>query len=52
MEILTSLLHGFSVVFQPYNLMWAVFGVFVGNLIGVLPGMGVLASISILLPLT
>ncbi|KAG1249373.1 hypothetical protein G6F65_019154 [Rhizopus arrhizus] len=32
--------------------MWAVFGVFMGNLIGVLPGMGVLAAISILLPLT
>ena len=52
METFSSLMHGFGVAFQMDNLMWAVFGVFVGNLIGVLPGMGVLASISILLPLT
>lgn len=52
MEVFSSLMQGFSVAFQLDNLMWAVFGVFVGNLIGVLPGMGVLASISILLPLT
>lgn len=52
MDILSNLMQGFSVAFQLENLMWAVFGVFMGNLIGVLPGMGVLASISILLPLT
>lgn len=52
MDTLTSLLHGFSVALDPTNLMWVVFGVFVGNLIGVLPGLGVLASISILLPMT
>src|SRR3984957_18504993 len=32
--------------------MWSFFGVLVGNLIGVLPGMGALSAISILLPLT
>ncbi|OFS61040.1 hypothetical protein HMPREF3069_05770, partial [Achromobacter xylosoxidans] len=52
MEILNNLMHGFSVAFALDNLLWAVFGVFMGNLIGVLPGMGVLAAISILLPLT
>ena len=52
MEILSNLMHGFSVAFALDNLMWAAFGVFMGNLIGVLPGMGVLAAISILLPLT
>ena len=52
MEILNNLMHGFSVAFALDNLMWAAFGVFMGNLIGVLPGMGVLAAISILLPLT
>lgn len=45
-------MHGFGVAFQLDNLMWAIFGVFMGNVIGVLPGMGVLAAISILLPLT
>ncbi len=52
MEILNNLVHGFSIAFALENLMWAAFGVFMGNLIGVLPGMGVLAAISILLPLT
>ncbi len=47
-----GLLHGFSVALQAQNLMWCLLGVLVGNLVGVLPGMGVLSSISILLPLT
>src|SRR6202000_2343555 len=37
---------------MPQNLMWSFFGVLVGNLIGVLPGMGALSAISMLLPLT
>ena len=52
MEIFNNLMLGFSIAFALDNLMWAAFGVFMGNLIGVLPGMGVLAAISILLPLT
>ncbi len=52
MELFNNIVFGFGVALEPYNLMWAAFGVFVGNLIGVLPGLGVLASISILLPLT
>jgi len=47
-----GLLHGFSVALEPHNLLWCFVGVMVGNLVGVLPGMGVLSSISILLPLT
>ncbi|WP_217895096.1 tripartite tricarboxylate transporter permease [Acetobacter tropicalis] len=49
---LTDLLYGFSVAFQWHNLLWCLFGIVVGNLIGVLPGMGVLSTMSILLPLT
>ncbi len=52
MDTLSNLMHGFSIAFQWNNLGWSLFGVFMGNLIGVLPGMGVLAAISILLPLT
>ncbi|VGO10895.1 Tricarboxylate transport membrane protein TctA [plant metagenome] len=52
MELLNNVMAGFSVAFQLENLAWSLFGVFMGNLIGVLPGMGVLAAISILLPLT
>jgi len=52
----TNALHdlwfGFGVAFQGSNLMWSFFGVLLGNLIGVLPGMGALSAISILLPLT
>ena len=47
-----NLLHGFAVALEPHNLLWCFVGVLVGNLVGVLPGMGVLSTISILLPLT
>jgi putative tricarboxylic transport membrane protein len=51
-QSLIDLWHGFGVALQPHNLMWSFFGVLVGNLIGVLPGMGALSAISMLLPLT
>src|SRR5471032_38929 len=51
-DSLVQLMYGFSVALQPDNLMWSVFGVLIGNLIGVLPGMGPLSTISMLLPLT
>src|ERR1700761_8304446 len=51
-DSLMQLMYGFGVALQPDNLMWCVFGVLVGNLIGVLPGMGPLSTISMLLPLT
>lgn len=49
---LLDLMYGFGIAFEPHNLMWSIFGVVAGNLIGVLPGLGALAAISILLPLT
>jgi putative tricarboxylic transport membrane protein len=49
---LTDLWYGFGVAFEPHNLMWCFVGVLVGNMVGVLPGMGPLATISVLLPLT
>ncbi|MDE2049056.1 MAG: tripartite tricarboxylate transporter permease, partial [Betaproteobacteria bacterium] len=51
-ESLHNLLYGFSVALQPHNLWWSFVGVLVGNLIGVLPGLGPLTAISLLLPLT
>jgi putative tricarboxylic transport membrane protein len=51
-QSLMDLWHGFGVALQPHNLMWSFFGVLIGNLIGVLPGMGALSAISMLLPLT
>jgi putative tricarboxylic transport membrane protein len=49
---LTDLWYGFGVALEPHNIMWCFIGVVVGNMVGVLPGMGPLATISILLPLT
>jgi TctA family transporter len=49
---LADLMHGFSVALALHNVMWCFAGVLIGNLVGVLPGMGVLSAISILLPLT
>jgi putative tricarboxylic transport membrane protein len=49
---LTDLWYGFGVALEPHNLMWCFIGVLVGNMVGVLPGMGPLATISLLLPLT
>jgi TctA family transporter len=49
---LSDLWYGFGVALEPQNLMWCFVGVLVGNMVGVLPGMGPLATISILLPLT
>ena len=47
-----NLFHGFEVALDPHNLLWCFVGVLVGNIVGVLPGMGVLSAISILLPIT
>src|SRR5574339_371448 len=49
---LDSLWLGFSVAFQPGVLLYAFLGCVVGTLVGMLPGIGPLAGISILLPLT
>ena len=49
---LSDLWYGFGVALEPHNLMFCFLGVLIGNMVGVLPGMGPLATISILLPLT
>jgi putative tricarboxylic transport membrane protein len=51
-QSLVDLWYGFGVALQPSHLMWSVFGVLLGNLVGVLPGLGALTTISMLLPLT
>ena len=51
-KALLDLMYGFGIAFEPHNLLWSVFGVIAGNLIGVLPGLGALTAMSILLPLT
>jgi putative tricarboxylic transport membrane protein len=51
-EIINHLLYGFSVSFQPVNLLHCFAGVLMGTLVGVLPGLGPAATISLLLPMT
>jgi putative tricarboxylic transport membrane protein len=51
-ETFDSLLLGFSVALRPDVLWYAFLGCVVGTLVGMLPGIGPLAGISILLPLT
>ncbi len=43
---------GLSTAAQPINILFAFIGVFLGTVIGVLPGLGPLATVSMLLPLT
>jgi len=46
------LMQGFAVALTPYNLLWCFIGVFLGTVIGILPGLGPAATIAMLLPLT
>src|SRR5436190_21091585 len=52
MELLNHLSIGFSVALTAVNLMYAFIGVLLGTLIGVLPGIGPVATIAMLLPVT
>lgn len=52
MDLLANLALGFQTAFSPINLMYCFLGVFLGTLIGVLPGIGALAAVSMLLPVT
>src|SRR5262245_34975182 len=47
-----NLLLGFSIVGTPANLFYCFVGTFLGTVIGILPGVGPLATIAILTPLT
>ena len=52
MELFDNLALGFGVAFTLQNLMYAFVGCLLGTLIGVLPGIGPLATIAMLLPAT
>src|SRR5687768_16096335 len=52
MDALAGLGYGFSVVFQPDNLIFLVLGVVLGLVVGVLPGLGGTSGVAILLPVT
>ena len=52
MELFDNLILGFTVALSLENLLYCAIGVSVGTLIGVLPGIGPVATIAMLLPLT
>lgn len=52
MDLLDNVLLGFHIGLQPINLLYCFVGVLTGTLVGVLPGLGPTAAISLLLPMT
>jgi TctA family transporter len=50
MDLLANLALGFGVAFTPINLAYAFGGALLGTLIGVLPGLGPVATMAMLLP--
>ena len=52
MDLIANLSLGFGVAFTPINLLYAFIGCVLGTLIGVLPGIGPVATIAMLLPAT
>jgi TctA family transporter len=50
MDLLNNLALGFGVAFTFQNVLYAFFGAVLGTLIGVLPGIGPVATIAMLLP--
>src|SRR6187431_524493 len=52
MEIFHNLIIGFGVAISPMHLLYCFVGVMLGTLIGVLPGIGPVATIAMLLPIT
>nr|WP_306265687.1 tripartite tricarboxylate transporter permease [Pararhizobium sp. IMCC3301] len=52
MDIFDNVIAGFSSALSATKLMYCFFGVFMGMMMGVLPGIGAMATISMLLPVT
>ena len=52
MEIFDQLLLGFSVAISPINIVYLMLGSLIGMVVGIIPGFGPAAGLSILLPLT
>jgi putative tricarboxylic transport membrane protein len=52
MELFTDLALGFATALSPFNLLYCFIGVLLGTAVGVLPGLGPVATIAMLLPIT
>src|SRR5262252_816134 len=51
-DLFQHLAQGFAVAVSPTNLFLCLIGALVGTLVGVLPGIGTIATVSMLLPIT
>jgi len=52
MDIVANLATGFATALSPLNLLYCFLGVLLGTLVGMLPGLGPVATIAMLLPAT
>ncbi|MCC7426875.1 MAG: tripartite tricarboxylate transporter permease [Alphaproteobacteria bacterium] len=52
MDVISGLIQGFTISLSGANLLWCLLGVGLGTAVGVLPGLGPTATISLLLPIT
>lgn len=52
MDLFANIALGFSVAATPVNVLFCFIGVLLGTLVGVLPGIGTVATMSMLLPVT
>ncbi|MFO0400166.1 MAG: tripartite tricarboxylate transporter permease, partial [Alphaproteobacteria bacterium] len=52
MDLMANLAHGLGVALTFNNLLFCLIGCIIGTAIGVLPGIGPVATISLLLPIT
>ena len=52
MDTVAGFLGGMAVALEPLNLTYCFIGAMIGTLIGVLPGLGPIATIAMLLPIT
>jgi putative tricarboxylic transport membrane protein len=52
MDLFNNLWMGFSISLTPINILYCLSGAFVGQMVGVLPGIGAPTAVALLLPLT
>ena len=52
MDLFHNLILGFGIAISPMHLLYALIGCLLGTLVGVLPGIGSVATIAMLLPIT
>lgn len=52
MSTIDYLLHGLATAMQWHNLLFVFFGVLIGTVVGVLPGIGPMSGVALLIPIT